>query len=179
MYKMIDFFNWMYAIKNSNVPLNNLTAEKEDLLEFAQNYPPTQTGYMAQSLLQIVNGNNYERIPKTLHQFSSEARISEKTNYETQPILNANYSKSQLLKAIPNPFTNETTISYTIESKVQIAEIRIMEIGTGRLIKVEKLNDKTSNSYVLYNNNLSPGVYAVQLIADNLLINSLKIVFVQ
>jgi hypothetical protein len=178
MNKMIDFFNWMYAIKNSNVPLNNLTSEKEDLLEFAQEYPPTQTSYMAQSLLQIINGNEYERIPKVLYQFSNGNRGAQVTQSPIEQKSIAFDAKIKLLSASPNPFSDQTTINYTLVENTK-AELMVVEVATGKIIKIVTVIADASQSYLLNNEGLTPGVYAIQLFINSQLINAIKVVYIQ
>jgi hypothetical protein len=178
LYQMIEFYNWLNAVKNSNTPLNKLTSEKEDLLAFAETYPASQTSFMAQSLLQIINGNKYDRIPKVLYQFSDGNRSAQATQSPIahKPIVFD--AKIKLLSASPNPFSNQTTINYTLAENTK-AELMVVEMATGKVIKRATVLADASQTYTLSNEGLSPGVYAIQMFINAQLINAIKVVYIQ
>jgi hypothetical protein len=82
------------------------------------------------------------------------------------------------LRASPNPFNNQTVINYTLQENTK-AELLVVEISTGKVIKRAQVIGDTTQSYLLNNEGLTPGVYAIQLLINSQLINAIKVVYIQ
>lgn len=75
---------------------------------------------------------------------------------------------------IPNPFSDKTSIAYTLPNTNQNASIFLMNLS-GQLIKEYKLNELKGN-IVIDGNNLAKGIYIYSLVADNKEILSKKLI---
>lgn len=82
------------------------------------------------------------------------------------------------LSASPNPFNNQTIINYTLQENTK-AELLVLEMSTGKVIKRAQVIGDTTQSYLLNNEGLTPGVYAIQLLINSQLINAIKVVYIQ
>jgi hypothetical protein len=80
--------------------------------------------------------------------------------------------------ASPNPFSNQTTLNYTLAENTK-AELMVVEMSTGKIIKRVSVIADASQSYLLNNEGLTPGVYAIQLFINSQLINAIKVVYMQ
>ncbi len=73
----------------------------------------------------------------------------------------------------PNPFAEQTTITYTIPESVGHAQIIFYDNG-GHVIKTVEITTRGAGSLLVYASNLSSGIYTYSLIADGKLIDSKK-----
>jgi hypothetical protein len=80
--------------------------------------------------------------------------------------------------ASPNPFSDQTTINYTLAENTK-TELIVVEMATGKIIKRVSVIADASQSYLLNNEGLTPGVYAIQLLINSQLINAIKVVYIQ
>ncbi len=80
--------------------------------------------------------------------------------------------------ASPNPFSDQTTINYTLVENTK-AELMVIEMATGKIIKRATVLADASQTYTLSNEGLSPGVYAIQMFINAQLINAIKVVYIQ
>jgi hypothetical protein len=70
-----------------------------------------------------------------------------------------------LKQNVPNPFTNQTLIPYTIPENVREARLMIYD-NKGNLIKKIDLLARGEGSLTLYTSNLKKGIYTYSIIAD-------------
>jgi len=75
----------------------------------------------------------------------------------------------------PNPFAEQTTITFTIPDEIQKAQIMFYE-KSGRVMKVVEVQERGKGSLTVYAENLSSGIYSYSLIADGKLIDTKKMV---
>jgi hypothetical protein len=76
--------------------------------------------------------------------------------------------------AFPNPSRNQFTIQYTLPLKSKTAFIEIYDMK-GVLVKKSKLNN-SSSQVVIFNNELSSGLFIYRIIADDKLVSTDKII---
>jgi hypothetical protein len=69
----------------------------------------------------------------------------------------------------PNPFAEQTTITYTIPESIKDAKIMFYTIN-GVVLKTVQINDRNHGSLTVYGSNLSEGIYTYTLIADGKII---------
>ncbi len=86
--------------------------------------------------------------------------INDKTNLPTE-IENKAFTLSQ---NTPNPFSEKTTISYTIPSNVKKATLAVFDLTGKMLLQYNLLQGK--NTLTISGNTLSAGMYLYSLIAD-------------
>jgi hypothetical protein len=106
-----------------------------------------------------------------------EALISEKKSNDVSAISSKNISitGASLGQNMPNPFTRNTTISYTLPQKCSGAQI-IINDNNGRTIK--RINISTGKGMVNVDaSTLSSGTYSYSLVVDGKLIDSKQMVF--
>jgi hypothetical protein len=82
------------------------------------------------------------------------------------------------MSASPNPFNMQTTINYILAENTK-AELMVVEMATGKVIKRATVLSDASQTYTLSNEGLSPGVYAIQMFINAQLINAIKVVYIQ
>ena len=75
----------------------------------------------------------------------------------------------------PNPFSEETEISYFISEDVTNAEIRFYNVA-GRLIKSVPLDSRGEGSVMITTPYLSSGVYTYSIIADGKIIDTKQMI---
>lgn len=103
--------------------------------------------------------NNYKSIPTTP---LTEVELSNKNSI----VLNQN---------VPNPFAEQTTISYYLPDNVQRAQILFFE-QSGKIIKTVDLTEKGKGVLNVFANDLSNGIYTYALIVDGQTIETKKMV---
>lgn len=75
----------------------------------------------------------------------------------------------------PNPFAEETTITFSIPSTISDAKI-IFYDNNGRVIKTVVINERAQSSLLVYGSDLSSGTYSYTLLADGKVIDTKKMV---
>jgi len=75
----------------------------------------------------------------------------------------------------PNPFADQTTITYSIPSSVQDARILFYD-NNGRVIKTVPIADRGQGSLLVYGSDLSSGTYSYTLLADGKVVDTKKMV---
>ena len=76
---------------------------------------------------------------------------------------------------VPNPFAEQTTISYYLPDNVSRAQIIFME-QSGKIIKTVDLTEKGKGQLNIFANDLSNGIYTYSLIVDGQIIETKKMV---
>ncbi len=76
---------------------------------------------------------------------------------------------------VPNPFAEQTTITYNIPQNVTFAQILFYDIN-GRQIKAVDINKKGKGQLNVFANDLSNGVYSYTLIVDGKIFETKKMV---
>lgn len=80
-----------------------------------------------------------------------------------------------LLQNDPNPFAEQTQISYVIPNAVKKAEI-IFYDNNGKILKTIVINERGNGTMQVYASNLSSGIYTYSLIADGKLVDTKQMV---
>lgn len=70
-----------------------------------------------------------------------------------------------LKQNVPNPFTNQTLIAYSVPGNVKQAQLVIYD-NKGTLVKRVDLTTRGEGSLTLYTSNLKKGIYTYSIIAD-------------
>lgn len=85
-------------------------------------------------------------------------------------------SKSIILNQnVPNPFAEQTTISYFLTDDVRKAQIFFYD-SKGVILKIVDINEKGAGQLNVYASDLSSGNYTYSLIADGKLVETKKMV---
>ncbi len=100
------------------------------------------------------------------------ASITTNTNSISESPVNTGNS---LYQNLPNPFTQSTTIEYTIDENVQNAMICIYDMN-GAQLKCIPLQITRSGNISINGNELKPGMYLYSLLADGQLIDTKRMV---
>jgi hypothetical protein len=75
----------------------------------------------------------------------------------------------------PNPFSEETFISYVIPNTVSKAQIMIFD-KVGNVLRTVEIHERGEGMLHVYSENLSSGVYSYSLVADGITIDTKKMV---
>ena len=78
----------------------------------------------------------------------------------------------------PNPFAEQTTITFTIPESVQDAKI-IFYTNNGTILKTVVITDRGAGSILVYGSNLSEGLYSYTLVADGKPIDTKKMICIK
>ncbi len=92
--------------------------------------------------------------------------------------LSTSLSSASLVQNVPNPFTNATTIKYTLPSKFTSAQLIITD-KNGRQLKQLNISDKGNGTLHVDASTLSSGTYNYSLIVDGKVISSKQMVLVK
>lgn len=86
--------------------------------------------------------------------------------------------KSKLYSNIPNPFREQTTISYYISEDSSTASIHIYNLQ-GKQIKQINIEEKGNSSVVINGYELTPGMYMYTLIVDDKEVDTKKMILTE
>ncbi len=75
----------------------------------------------------------------------------------------------------PNPFAEQTVITYTIPESVQDARL-IFYTNNGTILKTVQITERGAGSITVYASNLSTGIYTYSLVADGKVADTKKMV---
>ncbi len=75
----------------------------------------------------------------------------------------------------PNPFAEETNITYNVPGSVADAKIIFFD-NSGHILQTVKINERGSGQLIVYASNLTSGIYSYSLIADGKVIDTKKMV---
>lgn len=101
--------------------------------------------------------------------------VNDNTNNIGQSIELSNLNAIILDQNLPNPFAENTTISYVIPDDVMNAQLLFYDMN-GRIIKQVEINERGNGKLTVYGENLQKGIYTYSLIADGKLIATKKMV---
>jgi len=73
----------------------------------------------------------------------------------------------------PNPFSEQTSISYILPTEVKQAQILFYD-ATGKMIKTVELTERGNGSIQVYAANLSRGIYSYSIVADGKVVDGKK-----
>ena len=109
--------------------------------------------------------------------YSSPDRFcTSSSSHKVNPAINVELSNSIILNQNdPNPFAEETKITYSIPDNVQDAKIIFFD-NSGHIIQTVKINERGEGQLNVYASNLTSGIYSYSLIADGKVIDTKKMV---
>jgi len=110
-----------------------------------------------------------------------EQKINQITGSAVVPD-NQNVAQSQItasLQIVPNPFSNSTTISYSLSAPIAGAQIIVGRVASGITEALFNISGVTSGSIVLNGGSLAPGTYRCSIVAGNAVLTSQNIVLVK
>ena len=87
----------------------------------------------------------------------------------------AEVNEAFLAQNQPNPFNENTTISYYLPSTVQQAVFYAYDMN-GKQLKSMGIAERENGSIVIYANELNPGMYYYSLIADGQIIGTKQMI---
>jgi hypothetical protein len=92
--------------------------------------------------------------------------------------INVNLSNKNAIvlnQNVPNPFAESTTITYSVTTSVQKAQIHFYD-GTGKLINSVDITERGNGQLNVFANDLSSGVYTYSLVADGQVVSTKRMV---
>jgi hypothetical protein len=121
---------------------------------------------IAQNIMSSVFGNEYLFIPDTIN--AEDERFAEKNKVE---------NKSSII-VHPNPFTSQTTITFTIPENTQKALILISDV-MGRIVQRIEPNTTGKKDYVFDDRGMNQNLYYISLLFDGSLIDHQKMLLIK
>lgn len=115
------------------------------------------------------NGNNNNLMQSDTNNYKS---LSSTTLTDVEL---SNKNTVVLFQNVPNPFAEQTTISYYLPDNVQRAQILFFE-QSGKIIKTVDLTEKGKGVLNVFANDLSNGMYTYSLIIDGQTIETKKMI---
>lgn len=91
---------------------------------------------------------------------------------------NQNARVNELHQNTPNPFSQTTTLGYSLADNVQKAMICIYNMN-GTQLKCIPLSNTTTGSITINGNELKPGMYMYSLITDGQLVDTKRMVLTE
>jgi hypothetical protein len=178
-------------------PSNELSETKD----FNDSIRKNNYGFIAQDVLKIVpelviidpaSGNyaiNYDGfIPMLVEALKEQQIIIESLQSDIQALINDSGSSqlksssttgtsttNALYQNAPNPFTQTTTIRYSLNEQVQKASINIYDMN-GAQIKSIPLNLSVSGDITINGSELKAGIYIYTLITDGVMIDTKQMI---
>ncbi len=83
-----------------------------------------------------------------------------------------------LFQNSPNPFSQQTSIQYSIPTNTQSASIMVFDL-TGKLIKTIPITSFGNGSITINGNELSPGMFVYSLIVDGKIVDTKRMILTQ
>ncbi|MGZ3861627.1 MAG: tail fiber domain-containing protein [Bacteroidia bacterium] len=144
--------------------------EQQRIIDSLKNYNKTKDSLQDARLTALENSmdnccqhhNNGNGLGKT----SSVTNIDVQLNNADIIVLNQN---------TPNPFAEQTYITYNIPQSTGVAQILFYDIN-GRQIKTVDITKKGAGQLTVYANDLTNGIYSYTLIADGKIIDTKKMI---
>ncbi|CAN5467014.1 hypothetical protein BH11BAC1_BH11BAC1_13520 [soil metagenome] len=96
-------------------------------------------------------------------------------NPETIELKNSESVILKLGDAVPNPFAENTTISYTLPTSVKQAQLIFYE-SSGKVLRTVDISTRGDGAIKVYAPDLSSGIYQYSLITDGKLVETKKMV---
>ncbi len=105
---------------------------------------------------------------------NSNSRIQNPNNNQTDVTL-TNSESVVLNQNVPNPFAEQTTITYNLPESVQKAQLLFYD-ATGKLIKSVDLTARGNGQINVFANDLSNGIYSYALVVDGQIADTKRMV---
>jgi len=154
---------------------HNLNTKIDSLKQVINNYQSKFNLYDDQlnNLQQMINNCCKVNNNRTKEDPTGGSIPNSNTNYQMVELATENIII--LDQNSPNPFEQETDITYYLPETVNNAKIMFYD-NSGIIIKAVELNGKGNGALHVYASNLSAGLYTYALIVDGKLIDSKKMV---
>jgi hypothetical protein len=133
--------------------------------------------YINDSLIQRVNSleARLENIEQMLF-YNGDIHMNNTKETSFQQEVTLENTKSIVLNQnVPNPFKEQTTISFQIPASVSSAKIVFID-NLGNILKEVEINERGYGELIVYAHDLSAGHYTYYLVADGNTIESKKMV---
>jgi hypothetical protein len=166
-----------YAVDTFQVKLNPSDSILTDVLSInTESFLWTAINAIKELDSVIIQQNN--RIDSLENQLnsccSSNARTQNPSTNQTDVTL-SNSESIVLNQNTPNPFAEQTTITYNLPQSVQKAQLLFYD-ANGKLIKAVDLNERGKGQINVFANDLSNGIYSYALVVDGQIIDTKRMV---
>lgn len=106
---------------------------------------------------------------------ATKSTHSENDNSATQQVILSDVKSVILNQNVPNPFAEQTTITYSIDKEFSRAQILFYDFN-GKLIQATDIKSVGKGSLQVFADDLSSGIYSYVLVVDGEVIDSKKMV---
>jgi hypothetical protein len=158
--KIDSLTNVNTSINNYNDSLENVVTDLNDRL--------TQLENCLSGILPFLCQMNNSSIQPTQQEVQEQLRTAINVNLSNKNAIVLNQN-------VPNPFAESTTITYSVPSSVQKAQIHFYD-GTGKLINSVDITERGNGQLNVFANDLSSGVYTYSLVADGQVVSTKRMV---
>jgi hypothetical protein len=134
--------------------------------------------YINDSLSQRLNDveTRLDNIEQLVYEDLGDVQMKNTNDPAFQQEVTLENTKSIVLNQnVPNPFKEQTTISFLIPDNIASAKIVFID-NLGNILKQVEINDRGYGELIVYAHDLSAGHYTYYLIADGNTIESKKMV---
>lgn len=156
--------------KEQSATIDSLQTANEDLQEQVTdlNDRLTQLENCLSGILPFLCQMNNSSIQPTQQEVQEQLRTAITVNLSNKNAIVLNQN-------VPNPFAESTTITYSVPSSVQKAQIHFYD-GTGKLINTVDITERGNGQLNVFANDLSSGVYTYSLVADGQVVSTKRMV---
>jgi hypothetical protein len=117
----------------------------------------------------------FDELQKQFDELKAIVLRSNQNNTFLQTTTNTKIGSASLAQNVPNPFTNTTTISYSLPSRFTTAQIIITD-KSGKQLKQLNISGSGNGVVNIDASALSPGAYNYSLIVDGRIISSKQMI---
>jgi hypothetical protein len=161
-----DLFNILIVMHSDSVKVDSISSsELLSLMNTTKEFP----GIFARNILIINNQISYSE-PVYLSNNLKNTLVNEKKHFK-------GLIKNSNLKVFPNPAKSYVIIEYVLDDNANPATISIMDVN-GKILYNHDIQD-TQNQYIIDTRKYPPGLYMVNLLSDDKIIDFQKFIRIQ
>ncbi len=121
---------------------------------------------------QVIIESQSEQINNLQEQINELSVLVDNQTLNTDNSNLINYSTPILYQNTPNPYTNQTTIKYSLPDNTSNSFIKIYNISGVEIQSIELQNQKGQNNITIDASNLESGIFAYTLIVNNQVVDT-------
>lgn len=145
---------------------------------------PSENGVPGKTIPEYKTVNYMELIPlliasiqeqqNRINQLETQAKTGELSITATGDIQNVKHLFNMETN-VPNPFSHETVVGYTLPHEVQNAYLGVYDL-TGKQVKTFVITERGTSHITIKSDNLVAGMYIYSVIADNMVVDAKRMI---